>query len=267
MMNDTLDYIQEYTDSFEPEVGIILGSGLGNLASLYKEYTIPYTDIPGFVSSTIEGHSGNLVFGNISGKRVVMMQGRFHYYEGYSMEEITYPIKVMKNLGVKTLILTNAAGIVNKSFRPGDLMVITDHINMLGNNPLIGKNDDKLGPRFPDMSEVYNKDLIKIADEVARLLKINLKHGVYIASSGPSYETPAEIRMARIIGADAAGMSTVPEAIVGNYCSMKVLGISCLTNFASGISSKKLSHQEVMETAVSVNKQFRQLLIEILKKI
>jgi len=266
-MKDTLDYIETYTDGFCPEIGIILGSGLGELADEYCEFAIPYDKIPGFAKSTIEGHKGQLVFAEINGRKVVMMQGRNHYYEGHSMQDITYPIKVMKKLGVKTLIITNAAGAVNKSFNPGDLMVITDHINMMGSNPLIGPNDEDFGVRFPDMSEIYNKNLIKLADAAGRILKLDLKHGVYIASSGPSYETPAEIRMARTLGADAAGMSTVPEAIVANYCGIKVLGISCISNFASGISSKKLTHDEVITTTNNVKAKFKELVLLLLKNI
>lgn len=266
-LQDALDYIDEFTDGFKPEIGIVLGSGLGNLADEYNEFAIPYSHIPGFVSSTIVGHKGTLVFANISGRNVVMMQGRNHYYEGHSMSEITYPIKIMKKLGVETVILTNAAGAINKSFRPGDLMVITDHINFMGTNPLIGPNDERFGTRFPDMSEVYNKNLIKIVDAAAKILNINIRHGVYFASSGPSYETPAEIKMARTLGADAAGMSTVPEAIVANYCGMKVIGISCMSNYASGISNKKLDHAEVIETTNFVNKQFKELILLLLKNI
>ena len=265
MLQDTLDYIEEFTDGFQPEIGIILGSGLGSIADEFCEYSIPYAHIPGFISSTVDGHSGKLVFANISGRNVVMMQGRNHFYEGYSMQEITYPIKVMKSMGVKTVILTNAAGAVNKSFRPGDLMVITDHINFMGANPLVGANEEKFGTRFPDMSEIYNKNLIKLTDAIGKMLKINLRHGVYMATSGPSYETPAEISMARNWGADAVGMSTVPEAIVANYCGMKVVGISCITNFASGISSKKLSHEEVIETANNIKAQFRELVLALIK--
>jgi purine-nucleoside phosphorylase len=183
------------------------------------------------------------------------------------MSQITYPIKVLKSLGVNTVILTNAAGIINKSFRPGDLMVITDHINLMGTNPLIGRNDERYGERFPDMSEIYNKGLIKIVDAAGRLLNLNLRHGVYIATTGPSYETPAEIKMARAMGADAAGMSTVPEAIVANYCGMNVIGISCLTNYASGVSSKKLSHQEVISTANDVKDKFTALIMMILQNV
>ena len=220
MIEETLDYINEYTDNFEPEIGIVLGSGLGDLADKYCDIAIPYSNIPHFAKSTVQGHKGQLVFADINGRKVVMMQGRNHFYEGHSMSDVTYPIKVMKKLGVKTLILTNAAGAVNKSFRPADLMVITDHINFMGTNPLIGRNDENFGVRFPDMSEVYSKNLIKIVDAAGRLLKLDLKHGVYMATTGPSYETPAEIKMARFMGADAIGMSTVPEAIVANYCGI-----------------------------------------------
>lgn len=267
MMKETLDYIQTYTDDFKPEIGIVLGSGLGDLADTYCEFAIPYDKIPGFAKSTVEGHKGQLVFAQINKRNVVMMQGRNHFYEGHSMQDVTYPIKVMKKLGVKTVIITNAAGAINKSFRPGDLMVITDHINLMGTNPLIGPNDPDLGVRFPDMSEVYNKNLIKIVDAAGRFLKIDLKHGVYVATTGPSYETPAEIKMARFMGGDAAGMSTVPEAIVANYCGMKVIGISCISNFATGISSKKLSHEEVIETTEKVKAKFKELVLLLLKNI
>ena len=267
MLNDTVDYLNTFTDGFKPEIAIILGSGLGDLADTYAEHVVPYSKIPNFSRSTIEGHKGNLVFAHIKDRPVVMMQGRNHFYEGYSMEQITYPIKVFKCLGVKTLILTNAAGAVNKSFRPGDLMVITDHINMMGTNPLIGPNDEEFGVRFPDMSEIYNKELVKLADAAARLLKINLRHGVYLASSGPSYETPAEINMARILGADAIGMSTVPEAIVANYCGLNVLGISCISNYATGVSTKKLSHEDVITTTNIVKDKFTELVLTLLGNI
>ncbi len=267
MIQDTLDYLDTYTDGFKPEIGIVLGSGLGDLADEYNDICIPYSKIPNFAKSNVEGHKGNFVFAEIEGRKAVMMQGRNHYYEGHSMQEITYPIKVMKELGVKTVILTNAAGAINKSFRPGDLMVITDHINFMGANPLVGPNDERLGTRFPDMSEVYNKNLVKIVDAAGRLLKLDLKHGIYFATSGPSYETPAEIRMARYMGADAAGMSTVPEAIVANYCGMKVIGISCITNYASGVSTKKLAHEEVIETANKVKSKFKELILLLLKNI
>lgn len=267
MIEETLDYINEYTDNFEPEIGIVLGSGLGDLADKYCDIAIPYSNIPHFAKSTVQGHKGQLVFADINGRKVVMMQGRNHFYEGHSMSDVTYPIKVMKKLGVKTLILTNAAGAVNKSFRPADLMVITDHINFMGTNPLIGRNDENFGVRFPDMSEVYSKNLIKIVDAAGRLLKLDLKHGVYMATTGPSYETPAEIKMVRFMGADAIGMSTVPEAIVANYCGIEVIGISCISNYATGVSTKKLSHEEVIETTDKVKAKFKELVLLLLKNI
>lgn len=266
-MENTIAFIKEKTENFEPVIGIILGSGLGEFADEYCDYAISYTEIPNFIKSTVKGHKGRLVFAEIEGKKVVMMQGRNHFYEGHSMSEITYPVKVMKKLGVKTVILTNAAGAVNESFRPSDLMIITDHINFMGTNPLIGANDDSLGERFPDMSEVYKKDLIKIAEKCAEKLCIDIQKGIYFASSGPSYETPAETRMARILGADAVGMSTVPEAIVANYCGMKVLGISCISNAASGVSDTKLSHSEVIETTDKAKSRFKALVLEILKML
>lgn len=267
-MENTLNYINEKTNGFVPEIGIVLGSGLGEFADEHCDCALAYSEIPEFLKSTVKGHKGRLVFAEINGKKVVMMQGRNHFYEGHSMAEITYPIKVMKKLGVKTLLLTNAAGGVNESFKPSDLMIITDHINFMGTNPLIGPNDETLGERFPDMSEIYKKDLIQIADECASKLGIKLQHGVYFASSGPSYETPAEIKMARILGADAAGMSTVPESIVANYCGMKVLGISCISNLASGVKgAQKLSHAEVIETTNAAKAGFKALLKEIIAKI
>lgn len=266
-MQETVNFIKEKTNNFIPEIGIILGSGLGELADEYCDYAISYTDIPHFVKSTVEGHKGRLVFADICGKKVVMMQGRNHFYEGHSMEEITFPIKVMKLLGVKTLILTNAAGAVNESFRPSDLMIITDHINFMGSNPLIGKNDNSMGERFPDMSEVYKKDLIEIAEKCAKDIGIDVKKGVYWANSGPSYETPAEINMIRMLGGDAVGMSTVPEAIVANYCGLNVLGISCITNTASSTNGSKLSHEEVIESASNAKIKFKSLILKILKEL
>ncbi len=267
-MENTLEFIKEKTKDFRPEIGIILGSGLGEFADEHCDYALLYTEIPDFIKSTVQGHKGRLVFAEIDGKRVVMMQGRNHFYEGHSMSEITYPVKVMKKLGVKTLILTNAAGAVNENFKPSDLMLITDHINFMGTNPLIGPNDGTLGERFPDMSEIYKKDLIKIAESCAEKLGIKLQHGVYFASSGPSYETPAEIKMARIMGADAVGMSTVPEAIVANYCGMKVLGISCISNAAAGVKGgQSLSHEEVIETTNAAKAGFKALLKAIISAV
>lgn len=266
-MHKTIDFIQSRTNNFQPEIGIILGSGLGDFAQNYSAITIPYSEIPGFEGSTIQGHKGQLVFAQINGKNVVMMQGRYHFYEGHKIEKVVYPVKVMKKLGVKTLIVTNAAGAINKDFEPADLMLITDHINFMGKNPLMGENDETLGTRFPDMSEIYKKRLINLAEECAQELNIQLKKGVYVASCGPSYETPAEINMFRTIGADAAGMSTVPEAIIANYCGMDVLGISCISNYAAGVSQTKLSHQEVIETTNIAKNKFQSLLLKIIEKV
>lgn len=266
-MNNTIKFIDEKTNNFKPEIGIILGSGLGELADEYCDYAVPYNDIPNFVKSTVKGHKGRLVFADIKGKKVVMMQGRNHFYEGHSMKDITYPIRVMKNLGVKTLILTNAAGAVNESYRPSDLMLITDHINFMGTNPLIGPNDETLGERFPDMSEVYKKSLIELAEKCAEKLGIDVQKGVYWANSGPAYETPAEINMIRKLGGDAVGMSTVPEAIVANYCGINILGISCITNAASSSAGEKLSHEEVIEAANNAKTKFKSLILEVLSNI
>ncbi len=266
-MQDAVSFIKNKIGDFLPEIGIILGSGLGSLADEYCGVSVPYSEIPGFKASTVAGHKGQLVFAEICGKKVVMMQGRFHFYEGHSMETVVYPVKVMKLLGVKTLIITNAAGGVNPEFKPSDLMIITDHINFMGTNPLIGKNDENLGVRFPDMSEVYSRNLVNLANDCAKKLGIDVKHGVYMALTGPSYETPAEVRMARTLGADAVGMSTVPEAITAHYCSMNVMGISCICNKAAGVSIVGLSHAEVIEAAEMAKQKFVSLVLEVLKTI
>ncbi len=251
-----------------PQMGLILGSGLGILADeITDPVKIAYSDIPHFPVSTVEGHAGQFVFGKLGGKNVVAMQGRFHYYEGYSQQQTTFPVRVMKALGVENLLLTNAAGGVNTGFKPGDLMIITDHLNMSGNNPLIGKNMDEMGPRFPDMSEVYSRKLVAGIEAAGARLDIPLQKGVYVIMSGPSYETPAEIRMLRTLGADAVGMSTVPEAIIANHCGMAVCGISCITNMAAGILDQPLNHQEVMETAEMVKVRFIELVKEIVKSV
>ena len=270
-LSDKIKFSAEYIKSktkFEPKIGLILGSGLGAIANKIEnaEY-YNYSDIPNFPISTVEGHKGRLVIGNFQGKQVVAMQGRFHYYEGYTMQEVTCPVRVMKLLGVETLIVTNAAGAVNKDFNAGDLMIISDHINLSGSNPLVGKNLDDFGTRFPDMSNAYNKDLIKKAKDIAKSLNISVQEGFYAMFSGPNYETPAEIRMARIIGADAVGMSTVPEVIVANHCGMKVLGISCATNMAAGILAQPLNHLEVMETSERVKEKFINLMTNIIREI
>lgn len=266
-MENSVAFINGKTNNFKPEIGIILGSGLGELADEYCDIAVPYNDIPNFIKSTVQGHKGRLVFAKINNKNVVMMQGRNHYYEGHSMQEITYPVKVMKALGIKTLILTNAAGAVNESYKPADLMLITDHINHMGSNPLIGPNDNNLGERFPDMTEIYKKNLIELAEKCAVKLGITLQEGVYWANSGPSYETPAEIKMIRKLGGDAVGMSTVPEAIVANYCGLNVLGISCITNAASSETSGKLSHEEVIDSANKAKVKFKSLVLEVIKNI
>ncbi len=242
------------------EIAVILGSGLGGYAdALSDAKSIPYGDIPGFPTSTAPGHAGRWCAGTLHGKRVCMMQGRFHAYEGYDLREVTLPIRVMKRLGVKTLIVTNASGGVNTSFAPGDLMLMTDFINLSGKNPLTGPNLDEFGPRFPDMSHAYDVRLQKLTQDVAAKLGVALKQGVYCWMNGPTYESPAEIRMARILGGDAVGMSTVPETIVARHCGMDVLGLSCITNMAAGILDQPLSHQEVMETGERVKDTFRAL--------
>ncbi|MEG1002469.1 MAG: purine-nucleoside phosphorylase [Clostridium sp.] len=263
----TADFILEKS-KYKPEIGLILGSGLGSLADLIEEPEFyPYEELPNFPVSTVQGHEGRLVIGKLEGKVVVAMQGRFHFYEGYSMQVITFPVRVMKMLGVEKLIVTNAAGSVNTEFKPGDLMIITDHINYSGANPLIGKNLDDFGPRFPDMSSAYSPRLRAIAKETAKNLGIDIKEGVYTMFSGPTYETPAEVKMARIFGSDAVGMSTVPEVIVANHSGMEILGISCLTNMAAGILDQPLNHAEVIETSNKVKKSFMALTRELIKNL
>ncbi|WP_455661288.1 purine-nucleoside phosphorylase [Pradoshia sp.] len=255
-VNEAAAFILEKAGQ-KPELGLILGSGLGVLADeIENPIAIPYNEIPHFPVSTVEGHKGQLVIGTLSGKIVAAMQGRFHYYEGYSMQEVTFPVRVMKAMGMSHILVTNAAGGVNESFKPGDLMIIADHINYMGANPLIGPNEKDFGPRFPDMSSAYTKELVKLAEDIAQKENINVKKGVYIGFTGPTYETPAEVRMARILGGDAVGMSTVPEVIVAAHGGMKVLGISCITNMAAGILDQPLSHEEVIETTEMVKSTF-----------
>ncbi|CAM3239388.1 purine-nucleoside phosphorylase [Brevibacillus invocatus] len=252
----------------KPTIGLVLGSGLGVLADeIENPVVIPYDEIPGFTKSTVVGHKGQLVIGKLRGKQVVAMQGRFHYYEGHDLDAVVFPIRVMKLLGVETMIITNAAGGINESYGEGNLMLIRDHINLTARNPLIGPNDDEMGTRFPDMSEAYSKDLRNLAKNVAEEQGINLQEGVYVGLLGPSYETPAEIRMLRILGADAVGMSTVPEVIVARHMNVKVLGISCISNMAAGILEQPLSHEEVMATTERVKSQFLTLVKEIVFKL
>lgn len=261
------DFIMSKTDN-RPAIGLILGSGLGTLADeIINPVVIPYSKIPHFAKSEAIGHANELVIGELNGKIVAAMKGRFHYYEGYTLDEVTFPVRVMKALGIENIIITNACGAVNTNFNPGDLMLITDHLNLVGTNPLIGPNNDELGTRFPDLSKVYNTELRSIATKVANKLDMNLQQGVYAWWSGPTYETPAEIRMIRTLGADAAGMSTVPEAIVATHGGMKVLGISCLTNMACGILDQPLNHDEVIEVAGKVKVKFVELVKGVLEEI
>lgn len=252
----------------EADIGVILGSGLGDYAEALEDAVkLPYSEIPGFPRSTVAGHAGMWCCGTLYGKRVVMMQGRFHYYEGYGMKDVTLPVRVMQKIGVKTLIVTNAAGGVNLGYHPGELMVIGDIFSMTAQNPLIGPNLDAFGPRFPDMSCAFDKELRALAHECANEQGFALREGVYAQMTGPTYETPAEIRMLRTLGADAVGMSTVPEVIVARHGGMRVLGISCITNMAAGILDQPLNHAEVTETANRVKGQFRNLLDRIIEKM
>ena len=266
-IHNAVSYIRSQT-SAEPTVGMILGSGLGDFAdTLENRRVIPFTEIPDFPAATVPGHTGAFVFGTSHGKSVVCLQGRLHYYEGHPMDVLTMPVRIMAKLGVKLLVLTNAAGGVNKDYRPGDLMLISDHINFSGSNPLIGIHEEDFGPRFPDVTDLYSANLRLKVKLAAVEAGIGLRQGVYMMFSGPSYETPAEIRMARILGADAVGMSTVPEAIVAAQCGIKCLGISCITNLAAGVSPNKLSHEEVMETAALAHDHFHALVDLILKTV
>lgn len=266
-INEARDYVKKQID-FTPEIGLILGSGLGVLGEeVQDKIIIEYSKIPNFPVSTVEGHKSRFVFGTLMGKKVAVMQGRFHYYEGYKMQEVVFPVWVMKALGIKNLIVTNAAGGVNKSFEPGDLMLIKDHINFAGSNPLLGPNIDELGVRFPDMSNAFNAELMDTARKSAKDNGIDVKEGTYMMFTGPNYETPAEIRAARILGADAVGMSTVPEVIAANHSGIKVLGISCITNMAAGILDQPLNHQEVIDTAEKVRNKFVKLVKSIVQNI
>ena len=253
------EYVQFQT-TIAPKVGVVLGSGLGNFAdAIPNTQSIPYQDIPGFPVSTVFGHKSRFVFGKVYGIPAVFMQGRFHCYEGYTPEEVAIPIRVMRLLGVETLLITNAAGGIHDDWEPGVLMNITDHINFAGYNPLRGPNLEEFGTRFPDMSQAYDLELQKVMDKSAEKHGIPMKKGVYLMSAGPNFETPAEIRMFRTLGADAVGMSTVPEVIAARHCGIRVAGVSCITNYAAGISKTPLSHEEVFETANRVEKQFTQL--------
>ncbi len=252
----------------EPRIAIVLGSGLGGFADDFEDSVgIPYEEIPGFVRSTAEGHVGRLVVGKVDSVPVLAMQGRVHYYEGYSFEEVTFPIRTFKLLGIKTLILTNAAGGINVQLTQGALMVISDHLNLMGDNPLRGPNDERFGPRFPDMSAVYSPELQELVVDEAKACGVEVRRGIYGGLSGPSYETPAEIHLLRTLGADAVGMSTVPEAVVARHMGLEVLGISCITNMAAGIGDEPINHEEVMATGDRVRDTFAQLLRRVVSRI
>lgn len=250
------------------DLAIILGTGLGELSeTIENSIKIPYKEIPEFPVSTVEGHKGELIIGDLSGKKVLVFNGRFHYYEGYSMETVTFGVRTAKALGINNIIITNAAGGMNPSYHAGELMIITDHINLLGDNPLIGKNFKELGPRFPDMSQAYNREFILLTQKAAKDLSIHINKGVYVSVAGPNFETPAELRMLRMIGGDAVGMSTIPEVIAANHMGMKVLGISCITDMAVAETLEPVSHEIVLANANRAKNNFLSLIKKVVKEI
>ena len=264
---ETVDFIKSKTNGFEPEVGIVLGSGLGGLVNVIDtQYSIPYAEIPNFPISTVAGHQGKLIMGTLSGRKVIAMQGRFHYYEGYSTKEVTFPIRVLKYLGIKLLVLSNASGGINPDFRVSDIMFITDHINLLP-NPLIGKNDDRIGTRFPEMSEAYNKNVLAFADKIADELKIKVQHGVYVGDTGPTYETPAEYNYYRVIGGDCVGMSTVPEVIIARHCGLPVFAMSIITDLGGKDIAVQVTHEEVINAANVAEPKMTAILKEMLRRL
>jgi purine-nucleoside phosphorylase len=266
-INESIQSIRKYSE-IKPEVAIILGTGLGKLADQIEDkLSIPYKDISNFPISTVHGHSGNLVLGKLENKQIVAMQGRFHFYEGYSMKEVTFPVRVMKQLGAKIIIISNAAGGMNRFFRRGDLMLITDHINLMGDNPLIGPNDDELGPRFPDMSQAYDLELMKLTEKVVLEEGILMHKGIYAGLTGPMLETPAEYRFLTKIGADAVGMSTIPEVIVANHMGMRVLGISCITDLAIDGIVEKVQFQEILQAAAKSEPIMSRVVRKVIKNI
>lgn len=266
-IKETASYISEAVLE-KPEIAIVLGSGLGSLvSSMIDKKELSYENIPNFPRTTVKGHDGKLIFGKLGGKKVLAMLGRFHYYEGYNICDVIFPIRVFKSMGVGNIIITNAAGGVNESFKPGDLMLISDHISFFSESPLRGANMDELGTRFPDMSQAYDRQLINMAKEASNDINLDIKTGIYAYTKGPMYETPAEIRALRVLGADAVGMSTVPEVIAAKHAGMSVLGISCITNMASGILEKPLSHEEVMIVAKEVEGKFSMLVEKIIERM
>lgn len=267
-LHETVEYITKKTNSFQPEIGIVLGTGLGGLVSeIEVEFSLMYSNIPNFPISTLEFHSGKLLFGTLNGKKVIAMQGRLHYYEGYSMQQITFPIRVMKALGINYLFVSNAAGSLNPAFKKGDLMVINDHINLQPESPLRGRNDADLGPRFPDMSNPYEKDLVKKALEIAAEEGIECHQGVYVSVTGPNLETRAEYKYLRIIGGDAVGMSTVPEVIVANHMSVPVFAISVLTDEGFPEILVPVSLEEILETARAAEPKMTKILSQLIAKL
>lgn len=266
-INETLEKIREYTKDHYP-IGIILGTGLGGLVKeISVDHEIEYSELPHFPLSTVESHKGKLIFGSVNGKKVVAMQGRFHFYEGYSMQQITFPVRVMKYLGVNTLLVSNACGGMNPDYRKGDIMLMLDHINLLGDNPLIGKNEDELGPRFPDMSEPYNLELIGLAEEIAKEKKIKVHKGIYVAVPGPNLETRAEYKFLRATGADVVGMSTVPENIVANHMGMKVLGISIITDECFPDTLQPVNLEEIIASAIKAEPGMTLIMKEVIKRL
>ncbi|MEN3333778.1 MAG: purine-nucleoside phosphorylase [Blastocatellia bacterium] len=261
-------FINSKAPTRTPRVAIVLGSGLGGVADAIEDAVeIVYDEIPFFMRSTVEGHAGKLIIGTLGGVDVLAMKGRFHYYEGYTMEEVTFPVRVFALMGIKTLVLTNAAGGTAAYLGPGSLMVIIDHINMMGDNPLRGANDDRFGPRFPDMTHVYAPEYIGVAHDVAREMGIKLTEGVYLGLRGPSYETPAEVKLFTKLGGDALGMSTVPEAIVARHCQIKLLAISCITNIAAGLTHHEINHEEVMEVGARAGRQLGELIMRAVPRL
>ena len=265
---EMMQWVREHLSGPVPEAALILGSGLGDFANELEPIAAVSThEIPGYPVSTVPGHAGRIVLGTLHGKTLLAFQGRIHYYEGYSPREVVLPVQIAHSLGARRLMVTNASGGINRHFTPGDLMLITDHVNLMGINPLHGKNDDELGPRFPDMSAPYSPDWIDRTEKLALSMGIGLKRGVLMGLTGPSYETPAEIRMMSRLGADAACMATIPEVIFANYLGMEVLGISCITNLASGISPNPLNHEEVTEVAGQVKGLFTRLIRGIIREL
>ena len=267
-VQETVQFLKNKTNEFTPEFGVILGSGLGGFADDVKvEYAISYNEIPNFPISTVQGHKGALLFGTIGNKKVVAMQGRFHYYEGYTMQQVTFPVRVMKYLGVQRLVVSNASGGVNPSFKVGDVMMITDHINFMPEQPLRGKNDERFGPRFLNMSEPYSKSIMKVARQIAQEFQFDLKEGVYLALQGPTFETLAEYKMVKVLGADCVGMSTVPEVIVARHMNMKCFGVSVITDMGDEDNIEEVNHEEVLEAAKKAEPVVRSLIKNLIVKL